>query len=280
MAASQPRDLRVLHDDGLCLVVDKPGGLLTQAPPDIDSVELRLKEWFRDQNPDAKQIYCGVPHRLDRPATGAMLFSRNATGTKHLGEQFRNRSVTKLYWTIVGGEVSEPAGSWTDYMRKVPGQPRSEIVASDHPDAQLAMLRYRCLASSSLGSLLEIQLETGRTHQIRLQASSRCLPILGDELYGSTHSFGPPSFDKRARWIALHARQLNFDHPTLRRRFRIVAPLFAHWAPFLEQFDVQQFTASQVDDLQAGGPFLDPLGNEVSPPSPPTSSDPTQKKEK
>ena len=120
----------------------------------------------------------------------------------------------KKYWAVVAGRVTPDSGTWTDYQRKVPGEPRSEIVDPAHPDAQQAILHYKVLSHNDRFSFLEIELETGRTHQIRLQASAHGHPLVGDELYGSALPFGPATDDTRMRWIALHARRLAFLHPS------------------------------------------------------------------
>ena len=237
MSLPKPQGLEILHDDGLSLVLNKQGGLLTQGPPDVDSVEFRLKQWFRQQNPEAKKIYCGVPHRLDRPVSGAMVFCRNPEGTRHISGQFQHRSVEKVYWAVVKGEVNPVSGTWTDFMRKLPDQAKSETCNEQHPDAQLARLKYQVLTQNQDLSWLKIRLETGRTHQIRVQASSRGWPILGDQLYDSTVPFGPELADLRTRWIALHARSLTFDHPTLNKRLTIEAPLYEAWRPLADQID-------------------------------------------
>ena len=236
---SRPRlaPLPILLDSGPVVVVDKPGGLLTQGPPGIDSVEARLRERFASEQPASdRKPYVGVPHRLDRPASGAMVMLRHPKPTRKVAEQFEHRSVEKTYWAIVAGNVPDDVGRWSDYMRKVPDEARSEITAADHPDAQYALLAYRVLDRSDDATWLEIRLETGRTHQIRLQCGSRGFPILGDEQYGSTSPFGPASDDPRSRWIALHARRLAFEHPTERRPIAIEAPLFAAWRPPLARF--------------------------------------------
>ena len=236
MPHPEPSGLNLLHDDGLCLVLNKQGGVLTQAPPDVDSLEFRLKRWFREQNPEAKKIYCGVPHRLDRPVSGAMVFCRNQEGTRHLSGQFQYRSTEKVYWAIVAGDAFPESGTLTDFMRKLPDQAKSEVCDETHPDAQLALLKYQTMARGMGLSWLKIRLETGRTHQIRVQTSSRGWPILGDALYGSGHEFGPQAVDLRARWIALHARSLTFEHPTLAKRMTIEAPLYEPWVPLINSF--------------------------------------------
>ena len=109
------------------------------------------------------------------------------------------------------------------------GKPQAEVVPADHPEAKLAVLHYRTLASADWGSWLEIQLETGRTHQIRIQAASRGHPVLGDFQYGAKTPFGPQYDDERLLAIALHARMLEFEHPTSKQRVSVTAPTPEFW---------------------------------------------------
>jgi 23S rRNA pseudouridine1911/1915/1917 synthase len=221
--------IEILYEQGPCLVVNKPPGLLTQAPPGIDSLETRIKEFLkvRDQKPG--KVYLGVPHRLDRPASGAIVFGKHVRAARRLAEQFEGRLVEKIYWACVSGTVNPDSGTWTDFLRKVPEEPRAEIVAAEHPDARQAVLHYRTLGTFPWGTWLEIQLETGRMHQIRLQAATRGHPVLGDEFYGSTLAFGPQSEDRRLRAIALHARTLSFRHPMTFEPISVSAPLPEAW---------------------------------------------------
>ena len=230
--------LDILVEDERFLVVNKPGGLLTQAPPEIDSLEECVRDWLRDQRGAEGRPYVGLPHRLDRPASGAMVLGLDRKSTKSLSGQFEKRRVEKTYWALVAGTVAEGHGQWTDYLRKLPDEARSEIVAGDADGAQFARLRYRVLMLLPNATLLEIELETGRTHQIRLQTSSRKHPILGDDLYGSRTPFGPQTEDLRDRWIALHARRLAFFHPQTDHRIEVEAPLPTHWREFPELSDV------------------------------------------
>jgi RluA family pseudouridine synthase len=213
----------ILYEEGPCLVVCKPPGLLTQAPPGIDSLETRIKEFLRRRENKAGNIYLGVPHRLDRPASGAMVFARHSRAARRLAEQFEGRLVRKIYWACVEGRFESPEGTWTDLMRKIPDQPRAEIVPDGHPEGRLAVLHYRQLASGTWGTWLEIELETGRMHQIRVQAASRGHPVLGDAMYGSSAEFGPQYADARLRAIALHARSLGFRHPMTREPVAVSA---------------------------------------------------------
>jgi RluA family pseudouridine synthase len=224
----------ILFESGPILVVNKPGGLLTQAPAGIDSLEAQVRRMIQRREGSNPKCYLAVLHRLDRPVCGALLLARNVRIANKLSQQFERREVTKRYWAIVEGGPHAESGRWVDFLRKVPGEARSEIVASDHSDAQYASLQYRVLRRVAGRSLLEIQLETGRTHQIRIQAGHRGWPILGDELYGSKQPFGPQTDDLRLRWIALWARELAFNDPRTHERIEILAPPPACWlAEFL-----------------------------------------------
>jgi len=221
--------VEILYEEGPCLVVNKPPGLLTQAPPGIDSLETRIKDLFRRRLARSGEVYLAVPHRLDRPASGAMVFARHVRAARRLSRQFERRTIEKVYWACVAGRVSPPEGTWHDMLRKVPGEARAEIVADDHPEACLAVLHYQALDQADWGTWLEIRLETGRTHQIRIQAASRGHPVLGDAQYGSAVPFGPQHDDRRLRAIALHARRLAFSHPIGRQPVDVTAPAPGPW---------------------------------------------------
>ncbi|QDU26313.1 tRNA pseudouridine synthase C [Anatilimnocola aggregata] len=234
MPTEYPSDLgfTVLYDEGPCLVVNKPAGLLTQAPLGIDSLELRVKRFIKQCEGKTGEIYLGVPHRLDRPVSGAIVFARHVRAARKISEQFEGRTVSKTYWALVGGQVAEPQGTWTDFLKKIDGEPRTVIVDEHDVGGKLAILHYRVIQVLPHGTLLEIELETGRTHQIRVQCSSRGLPLLGDTLYGSPATFGPWSNDERERFISLHARNLKLKHPMTREPIDINAPLPPLWQDY------------------------------------------------
>ncbi len=215
------------------IAVNKPSGLATQAPSGIDSIEVRVKR-FLAQRKDHRagglaRTYLGVPHRLDRPASGAMVFALDKKAARRLAEQFQRRQVKKTYWALVSGRGLPKQGTWTDWMRKIPDEARSEICEPEDPGAQSAVLHFRVLESTDQQTMLEINLETGRTHQIRLQSANRGYPILGDSLYGSSEWFGPLVHDARRRGIALHARELVICDPGTGKALTLVAPVPDSW---------------------------------------------------
>jgi 23S rRNA pseudouridine1911/1915/1917 synthase len=223
--------LDVLYDDGPVLVVNKPAGMLTQAPAGIDSLEIRVKEFFRQRegkSADAN-IYLGLPHRLDRPVSGAIVFARHVRAAQRLSSQFENRTVSKAYWAFVEGAVTPEEETWTDFLHKRHGMAQAEVVDASHPAAKRAVLHYRVMWQGVSGTWLEIELETGRTHQIRVQAASRGHAVVGDSQYGSATAFGDPELELRDRPIALHARQLGFRHPMKDETVEITAPLPESW---------------------------------------------------
>lgn len=221
----------ILFEDAACLVVSKPNGLLTQAPMGIDSLEFRIRKYLRSTQagPPSDFIYLGVPHRIDRPVSGVIVFAKNQKAARKISQQFEFRMVEKTYWALVVGKVEPDAGTWTDYLQKIDGEPRTIVTPSESPESKIAILHYKVLAHLSGRTLLEIRLETGRTHQIRVQCATRGFSLIGDELYGNTEPFGPAFPDERDRWIALHARQLVFQHPTSKERLSFEAPLSEVW---------------------------------------------------
>ena len=225
--------LDVLYDNGPCLVINKPSGILTQAPAGIESLEVQVKAFYRQREAKEGNIYLGLPHRLDRPVSGAIVFARHVRAAQRLSTQFENRTVTKVYWAIVEGEVEGGGGTWTDHLHKRHGMTRSIVVPAGDPRGKVAVLHYRVRGRlASVGTWLEIELETGRTHQIRVQAASRGHAVMGDGQYGAKLPFGEQFDDERLRAIALHARQLGFNHPMTSEAVDVTAPLPTAWREF------------------------------------------------
>lgn len=223
--------LDILYDDGPCLVVNKPAGLLTQAPPGIDSLEITVREYYRQRECKAADanLYLAIVHRLDRPVSGAITFARHLRAAQRLAKQFQERTVSKSYWALVEGKVTPEEGTWTDHLHKRHGMAQAIVVPEDDPRGKIAVLHYRVQGEIDGATWLEIELETGRTHQIRVQSSSRGYPVLGDSQYGATRTFGPTCEDPRDGAIALHARTLGFRHPMRDESVVIEAPLPDYW---------------------------------------------------
>ena len=222
--------LDILFEDNHCLAVNKPAPMLTQAPPAVPSLEALVKAYLKERYHKPGNVYLGIPHRLDRPVSGVIVFARNTKAAQRLAEQFQQRQVTKVYWGAVEGHLSPAEGMWEDWLRKLPDQARTERGEPGSERARQAVLRYRRLRPCAGGWLVEFRPETGRMHQIRAQAALRGWTLRGDVIYGATQPFGPPAELPRDRVIALHARSLTFLHPLSYEPLTVTAPLPGWWS--------------------------------------------------
>jgi 23S rRNA pseudouridine1911/1915/1917 synthase len=231
-------NLVILFEDNHCLAVAKPAPLLTQGvPPGVPTLEALAKAYLKATYHKAGKVYLGIPHRLDRPVSGVVLFARNTKAARRLAEQFRDHTVRKLYWAIVEpdstGSLPPEEGAWEDWLLKVKEESRTERVPQDTPGARRAALRFRRLKARTDGALLEVEPETGRMHQIRVQAAVRGWPVRGDVQYGAKLSFGTPAESPRDRIVALHARSLTFLHPIRYEPMTVTAPLPEVWGEWM-----------------------------------------------
>src|SRR4051794_2896015 len=165
----------VLFEDNHCLAVAKPAPLLTQGRPasgfpaaGLPSLEAWAKDYLRTKYGKPGNVYLGVPHRLDRPVSGVVLFARNSKAAARLAEQFQRHQVTKVYWALVDSPVDPAEGVWQDFLRKVPDEARAEVVPADTAGSKRAETHYRVLRPADGGTLLELRPATGRTHQLRV----------------------------------------------------------------------------------------------------------------
>lgn len=212
----------VLHRDDQLLVIDKPPGLLSQADHTGDPDVVTLgKE--RVASGEGEDPFVGLVHRLDRPASGIMVLARTSDAARRLSRQFREREVEKRYLVVVEGTL-RGIGTWTDYIAKPGRHPR--LVDPDHADGKRAVLDWQALAPGSDRTLLQVELHTGRPHQIRLQATSRGHPVIGDRRYGAASSL-----DEKA--IALHHALVRFEHPSRPFRKTVVSAPPEAWASIL-----------------------------------------------
>ena len=220
---------RILFEDPHLIAVDKPAPLLTQAPAGIPNLESLVKAYIKAKHAKPAGVYLGVPHRLDRPVSGVVVFARNTKAAQRVHAQFAEHSPRKIYWACVAGEVAPSTGTWEDWLRKIDDEAKAEPSAEGEPGAKRAVLEYHVLAKLDGGTLVELAPRTGRMHQLRVQCAWRGHPIWGDRLYGSGREFGPPSDDARERVIALHARSLTIRHPFTKEELVFVAPMPVYW---------------------------------------------------
>lgn len=226
--------IEILCEDGPVIAVNKPAGVISQgAPRGVEGMVELVKRHIRDKYHKPGNVYLGVPHRLDRPVSGVMVFSRNSKCAARLAEQFAHRQVRKVYWAVLERPPEPASGVLTDWIYRVPDQPRVEIADAGKEGAREARLTYRTLQQHNGRALVEVELETGRMHQVRIQFASRGCPIVGDAQYGATTPFGGrTSLDQSTGAIALHARSLTILHPIRYDELTIVAPLPPAWREF------------------------------------------------
>ncbi|MFM9961087.1 MAG: RluA family pseudouridine synthase [Planctomycetaceae bacterium] len=217
--------LQVLLEDNHCLAVFKPAGVLTMGDRTEDQSLVDLaREYLRRKYDKPGKVFVGVVHRLDRPVSGVLLLARTSKSASRLSEQFRKHSVRKVYHCVVEGRPPQREGELLDWLAKDESSNVSRVVRPGTGDGKESRLRYRCLQSASGLNLLEIELQTGRSHQIRVQLASRGMPICGDAKYGAK--------TKLDGWLALHAASLTFEHPTQREPLTVVAQHPTNWKRF------------------------------------------------
>jgi len=211
----------VYYCDNHLLAVYKPAGLLVQGDQSGDVCMLDLaKQWVKLRYQKPGNVFLGLVHRLDRPVAGVMLFARTSKAAARLSEQIRNGSVRKVYLAVVEGKKPPSSARLVHHIERL-GR-HSRIVHRQTPTSREARLSYRLLDSASGRSLLEVEPETGRRHQIRLQLAHLGCPIVGDCRYGASEPLS-------ARQIALFARQLTIAHPISQDPLTVSAPLPTGW---------------------------------------------------
>lgn len=212
--------MTVLYEDNHIIAVNKTCNEIVQGDrtgdmPLSDMVKAYLKEKY--QKPG--EVFLGVPHRLDRPTSGVVLFARTSKALTRLNEMFRSHErIQKTYWAITEHAPVPPEGRLEHYLLRTEQQNKSYVVQEGTQNAKLAKLTYRTLGHSDRYYLVEVHLETGRHHQIRCQLSAVGCPIKGDLKYGAKRS-NPDG------GISLHARSIAFQHPVSKEFIRIVAPV-------------------------------------------------------
>ena len=214
--------LKVLYEDNHLLVVNKPAELPTMGvAADKPSLLSVAKEYIRQKYNKPGNVYLGIVSRLDAPVTGLVIMAKTSKAASRLSEAFRERHVKKRYRAIVSDVPDPPEETLEHYLRKDERHRRVHTTHADCPGAQLARLRYQVLSQDKQNSLLEIELETGRKHQIRVQLAKVGHPIFGDRKYGSAEKF--------PLGIALHAWSLELAHPVRDEVMSFSAPLPASW---------------------------------------------------
>lgn len=217
--------LDVLYEDNHVLALSKPARLPTMGVPENEPSLLKLaKLWVKERYAKPGNVYLGVVSRLDAPVTGVVLFARTSKAANRLTQQFRSREVEKVYWAITEGLLVPREGRLVHWLVAHGRHRRMQIVGPSVEGAKEAALSYRQMQVLGSNSLLEVHLETGRKHQIRIQLADGGHPILGDRKYGAHRTF--------PLGIALHSRRITFHHPVRDERMTIEAPVPEIWAQY------------------------------------------------
>ncbi len=207
----------ILFEDNHIIIVNKLPSQIVQGDKtgDITLADL-VKEYIKIKYNKSGEVFLGVVHRLDRPVSGAVIFARTSKSLTRLNALIKNREVKKTYWAVVKNKPPLETETLVNFLRRDEAKNKSFITAESNKNAQKAILTYTLLACSDSYYLLEIDLETGRHHQIRTQLAGIGCPIKGDLKYGFSRSNTGGS-------IHLHARKLNFIHPVTLQPVSIVA---------------------------------------------------------
>ncbi len=211
--------MEVIYEDNHIIGVSKTCREIVQGDKTGDEpLSETLKRWLKEKYDKPGNVFVGVTHRLDRPTSGLVLFAKTSKALTRLNEMFKNSDVRKTYWAIVKNSNIPQEQELVNYLVRNEKQNKSYAYDMEKPNSKKAILNYKIIAKSDNYSLLEIDLKTGRHHQIRCQLSKIGAPIKGDLKYGFARS-NPDG------GISLHARKVNFVHPVSKENIEIVAPV-------------------------------------------------------
>lgn len=215
---SDKNNLQILHEDNHIIVVNKRVGDIVQGDKTGDKpLSDVVKEYIKDKYNKPGEVFLGVVHRLDRPTTGIVVFARTSKALTRLNELFKNRETQKTYWAIVKNKPSKNEDNLVHFLKRNEKNNTSKAHFKEVPDSKMANLDYKIIKELTNYFALEINLHTGRHHQIRAQLSAIGSPIKGDLKYGFDRS-NPDG------GIHLHARKLAFIHPVTKENILITAP--------------------------------------------------------
>ncbi|MCL9805363.1 RluA family pseudouridine synthase [Flavobacterium amniphilum] len=216
---STKNNLQVLHEDNHIIVVNKRVGDIVQGDKTGDKpLSEVVKEYIKEKYDKPGEVFLGVVHRLDRPTTGIVVFARTSKALTRLNELFSNRETKKTYWAVVKNQPPKNEDNLVHYLKRNPKNNTSKAHLKEVPESKKASLDYKIIAKLNNYFALEINLHTGRHHQIRSQLSAIGCPIKGDLKYGFDRS-NPDG------GIHLHARKLTFIHPVSKENIEIIAPV-------------------------------------------------------
>ncbi len=215
---SNKNNLQVLHEDNHIIVVNKRVGDIVQGDKTGDKpLSEIVKEYIKQKYDKPGEVFLGVVHRLDRPTTGIVVFARTSKALERLNKMFSERETKKTYWAIVKNKPKKSADKLVHYLKRNEKNNTSKAHAKEVSDSKLSSLDYKIIKELNNYFVLEVNLHTGRHHQIRAQLSAIGSPIKGDLKYGFDRSNPDGGID-------LHARKLIFNHPVTKEEIIITAP--------------------------------------------------------
>jgi len=211
--------MTVLYEDNHLIVVNKTCSEIVQGDKTGDTpLSETVKQWLKEKYHKQGNVFAGVIHRLDRPVTGAVVFAKTSKALERMNDLFRQREVKKIYWAIVKTKPPQSEGELVHYLVRNEKQNKSYTCESEKQGSQKAVLTYKLLSQSDSYFLLEIELKTGRHHQIRCQLSEIGCPVKGDLKYGFDRS-------NKDGGICLHSRKISFIHPVSKEMVSVTAPV-------------------------------------------------------
>ena len=209
----------ILYEDNHLLVVNKNSGDLVQPDPSGESaLEDQIKAYIKLRDAKPGRVFLGVVHRIDRPVSGAVVFAKTSKALVRLNEMIRDGEIKKYYWALVENRPQAEEGSLKHYILRDGRTNRSKTYLQPKADAKEARLNYVMKGAGTHYTLLEVELLTGRHHQIRAQLSAVGCPIRGDLKYGAKRSIPGGG-------ISLHSRRVVFDHPVRHEQIEVTAPV-------------------------------------------------------
>lgn len=215
---STKENLQVLFEDNHLIIVNKRAGDITQGDKTGDKpLNEVVKEYVKVKYNKPGNVFIGTVHRLDRPTSGIVIFARTSKALERLNKMLRDKTINKTYWALVKNKPKKERDTLTNFLKKDPKKNKSFVYKKEIDGSKKATLHYKVIQKLENYTLLEIDLETGRHHQIRTQLSNIGSPIKGDLKYGFPRSNKDGS-------ISLHARKINFIHPVSKEEIKITAP--------------------------------------------------------
>jgi 23S rRNA pseudouridine1911/1915/1917 synthase len=215
---STKENVQVLFEDNHIIIINKRSGDITQGDKTGDTpLSDVVKEYIKEKYNKPGAVFLGVVHRLDRPTSGVIIFAKTSKALERLNKMLRDKTIKKTYWAVVKNHPKKEKNTLINFLKKNPKNNKSSVFSKEITDSKKAVLHYQVIKKLDNYTLLEVDLETGRHHQIRAQLAAIGFPVKGDLKYGFSRSNKDGS-------IHLHARKIEFIHPVSKEKVIVTAP--------------------------------------------------------